>query len=290
MEVSHSTSFSYPNTNLKSHLSVFNYTDYRSFLKDAYTVQKQLRPRWSYGSWARQLGLKSSSTLIMIFNGQRNPGPILTKTLAEKLKLNPKETEYFCDLVALHKNRGDIERTVFLMEKLAKRRTGRTFEFLDHQAFSAVSHWHYYAIRELVQLPDFVEDVEKICKSLCFQVSPKQVSEAIATLIHLKLLARDGKRGLRISDTNIDTTSDTADEGIKRFHEQTLENARESLRLFQPSEREIVGTTFPVNRTQMAKAKKLIRKFQEDFADVLEDSSGDAIYHLEIAFFPVAIP
>ena len=51
---------------------------------------------------------------------------------------------------------------------------------------------------------------------------------------------------------------------------------------------EFFGTTFAMPRSNMAKAKKLIRKFNNEFCDLLEASPTDAIYHLEIALYPVA--
>lgn len=271
--------------------SVFHYSDYRSFLKDAYATQKKYRPRWSYGSWARQLGLKSPSTLVMILKGQRNPSSQLTHALANRLHLSSKETEFFFDLVQFQKFRQNAAMSALLMEKLTKisrQNSGRAFKFLDHQTFSAISSWYFAAIRELVQLSDFREDPEWICRRLLFPVTPKAAREAIEILLKLGLLERKPNGRLSLAQGELDTVSDVADEGVKRFHEQVLENAKTSLRRTPPSQREIVGTTFPVPHSKMGKAKQLIRKFQQEFCDLLEESPSDAIYHLEIAFFPVA--
>ncbi|MGK5089741.1 TIGR02147 family protein [Bdellovibrionota bacterium FG-2] len=75
--------------------TVLEYGDYRTYLKDRFESEKKRRKHWSYGVWAKELGLQSSSTLIMILNGDRNPGPKLIQQLARYLKLNNTESAHF---------------------------------------------------------------------------------------------------------------------------------------------------------------------------------------------------
>src|SRR5688572_29633530 len=82
-------------------MAIHDYLDYRDFLRDYVKGKRVANPQWSFAVWARQLGLKSPSTLIMIVNGQRHPSSKLAQTLAAQLKLNTNDTRYFLDLVKL---------------------------------------------------------------------------------------------------------------------------------------------------------------------------------------------
>jgi uncharacterized protein (TIGR02147 family) len=267
--------------------SLFEYSDYRVFLKDYFAEKKRTQRGWSLAVWARKLSLKSPSTLLMILQGTRNPGPELTAGLVRYFGFTPKEADFFGTLVQLAKHQGDTGMSVLLMERLSRDAAGGKFTFLDHDTFSAISRWYYYAIRELVQLPGFRENPYWIARNLKFTVSTKEVKEAIQRLLKLGLLTRGPRGKLIPAHGNLNTASDFASEGLKRFHEETLENAKQSLRKIAPSEREIQGSTFAIRRKDLPKAKELIRKFQDEFCSLLERTDGDALYHIELAFYPL---
>jgi uncharacterized protein (TIGR02147 family) len=267
--------------------SVFEYGDYRAFLNDHFLKSKVKKKTWSYGAWARQLGLKSSSTLIMILNGGRNPGPKLVQKLANQMKLKGAEVSYFEDLVRLSKVKNDQSLRVLLMERLKERHPKKHFQFLDAATFKAISSWHFYALREMVELPSFREDPEWISKILRFHVSPGEVQNAIEILVDKKLLKRTSAGKLTTSSTALDSGTDIANEGLKRFHEQMLDNARTSIRKCEVSDRDITGLTVALPHKNIARAKSMIRKFEEDFMSLLGSEPGEDIYQLEVAFFPL---
>lgn len=265
--------------------SIYGYSQFQHFLRDYVQEKKDLMPNWSYGVWARQMKLKSSSTLIMIVNGQRNPGPDLTKKLATFFKFNDKETEYFEALVRLQKAK-NMEETVERLEELQQQNPNVRLVDLDN--FRAMANWHYYAIRELVTQKDFREDYEWIAHYFSNRITAVQAKEVVDVLLKLQLLSRDKKGTLCVQDQHFKTPHDIADEGLKRFHNDVLELAQISLQNHSPQSREISGGTFAIQQSQLPKAKKLIRKFQMDLCRLLETKQGDAIYQLEVAFFPLS--
>ena len=271
-------------------LEIYGYCDHRLFLESTYCAKKKANTSWSYSVWAKQLGLKTKSTLIMVLKGQRLPSEDLTEKLAKYLKLSKKEEEYFFDLVHLAKCRSNKRLSVTLLEKISKSHRGVDSTFLDSGAFSSISCWYYYAIREMVQLPDFKYDVNWITNKLQYKVSTTEVRHAVKTLLRLKLLRQDHQGNLKIAQANINTSSDVADEGLKRFHEGILEKARAAVRTSEPKQRQISGTTFVMNRENMFKAKEMLRKFQDDFTDLFESKTGNSVFHFELALFPLTKP
>lgn len=255
------------------------------FLRDYVQEKKSSSPNWSYGVWARQMKLKSSSTLIMIVNGQRNPGPTLTKKFTAFFKFDEKESEYFTALVQLQKSK-NIEETVERLEELQQQNPN--VRLVDLDSFRAMANWHYYAIRELVTQKDFKENYEWIARYFSQRISAIQAKEAIEVLLKLGLLGRDKRGHLQVQDQHFKTPHDIADEGLKKFHTDVLQLAQHSLQTLSPQSREISGGTFAIQRSQIPRAKKLIRKFQMDLCRLLETRHGDAIYQLEVAFFPLS--
>ena len=62
-------------------INIFNYSDYREFLRDFFDMKKRVNPSWSYGLWSSKLGLNSISSITMVINGQRHAGKKIQKSL-----------------------------------------------------------------------------------------------------------------------------------------------------------------------------------------------------------------
>jgi uncharacterized protein (TIGR02147 family) len=266
------------------------YTDYRAFLAEYVRERKAANATWSYGVWARQLGLRSPSTLIMILNGQRHPGPRLVENLCRHFKLGKEDAAYFRDLVRLAKARSDVQLSLGLLKQLEQRHPGRGFRLLDQDSFLAISNWYCYAIRELVGLKGFREDAAWISRQLQFPVSAERVEDAIATLLRLGLLARNSRGRLIATSQHLDTKSDQGDAGLRRYHEQILAQAAQSLSTLPSREREVSGGCFAIRERDLPRAKELIRSFQIELCNELESRDGDRVYQIEVAFYPLTKP
>jgi uncharacterized protein (TIGR02147 family) len=263
------------------------FKDYRSFLLGHVQFKRAQNPQWSYTVWARQLGLKSSSTLIMILKGQRNPGRSLMDDFARYFRFDARERAYFADLVRLAKAHAEVQLSMNVLQELEQRNPGKGFRLLDRDTFLAVSNWHHFALREMVQLKDFREDLEWISANLQFPLKPEKIEEALQTLLRLNLITRDEQGRLRSTSTHLDTSTDVASEGLKRHHEQQLANAAHCLRALEPEKREISGGCFAIKAESLPRAKELIRSFAIKLCNELEVKDGDQVFQLELAFFPL---
>ena len=100
--------------------NVLEFSDYRSFLLASYESRRRSHRHFSLAAWARKLSLKSSSTLIMILKGDRNPSEQLVDTLNFDLGLCDDEAEYFRNLVQLEKAKTNTHLKNLILEKLPK--------------------------------------------------------------------------------------------------------------------------------------------------------------------------
>jgi len=269
---------------------VFEYVDYRTWLKDCHRARREARPGWSYHTWAKRVGLRSASTLVMIVGGQRNPSPRVVDALSRWGQLDPERSGYLHALVDLERRRKDPRAVAEILERIDTfgRRRPRGFQFLDHQKFSAVARWYYYAIREMTVMPAFQEDPHWIRSHLRFPVTIADVRAALNTLLSLGLLTRNERGRLQPGSAHLETSSETASAAIQQFHQEALTNAKVAIDTLPPERRELRGVTFALPRSRLPEARELLRKFQNDFCDLLEAGPADAVYHLEMAFYPVA--
>ncbi len=268
-------------------LSVLPFTDYRAFLAAHAQEMKRRNSLWSFGAWARHLGLRTTSSLTKIINGARNPGEVISKRLVDYFRFDSDEEQHFRDLVNLQKLRKHPQMNAFLLEKFGAKNELEDFIQVDEATFSTLSEWYCYAIREMVSLDGFLEDPNWISEKLLFSVPPMEVKKAIAKLIKSGLLKR-GKNGrLELGHVRINTKNDVASEAIRRYHEQSLDNAKTVLRTVAVDQREISSSTFGIDPKDMPEAKEMLRRFRKRFARSLEKQKGKQIYQLEVAFFPI---
>lgn len=266
--------------------NIYAFTDYRAFLVAYAQNARQKDPTWSYGRWARRLGLKGTASITMIIQGKREAGRKIEDSLVRYFRFSPKDAQYFRDLVRLHKIRHDPRLSVVLMEKMGRDYRKGSIRILDGDTFSVISNWYYWAIREMVRMDAFFEDPEWISKKLRFKVAPRDVSRALATLLKLNLLRRTPEGDLVVTDEEVTTDDDVASEGVKRYYEQMLENAKQAVRSVDVAEREFQGESFVMSSANLPKAKQLIREFREKFVKLVE-GGGDRVMQFQIQLFPL---
>lgn len=267
---------------------LFCQTDYRAVLRHAYAEKKKRNRKFSYSMWARQLGVRSRSTLGMMLNGQRHPGDRLVQRISTNLGFSAAESQYFTDLVALQKNaHTDVDVTLSLIERLRRRRDTPSFRFVDYETLEAISSWHCLAIRELAGMQDFREDPAWICNRLRFKISPKVAAQAVRRLLDLGMLKRDAQGRLHAVDAEVHVGAELKNLAIQRLHREALELSLESLTKVRVEDRDYQLTSLPMQAADLDEARAWIRKFQKDFCDRFEKRSGDHLFQLHLCLSPL---
>jgi uncharacterized protein (TIGR02147 family) len=89
------------------------------------------------------------------------------------------------------------------------------------------------------------------------------------------------------SEKNYRTPDDVVDSSLKKGNAETLDLARESLYRDAIDERDFTAVTVAVNPKNLRTAKEMIRKFQDDLCDRLEDGTRTEVYRLSVQLFPL---
>lgn len=266
--------------------SVFEFTSFRSFLKAYAEDSRRANPHWSLASWAKKLGLQGTASLTMVVNGQRSAGPHVTEALVRYFKFNEKEKRFFVNLINLDKVGNQPSLKYLVLDELRRLSPDKEFKLLDEKAFSTISNWFHLAIRQMVRLKSFKPDKKWIADHLIFPVTEKQVAEALQNLLDLNLI--ENKNGKWSKTTqHLSTANDLSAEAIKRFHEQSLENAKKAVREVPVEEREIRSVTLTFNPEKMTKAKELLREFCIHFDNVMDSDDGTNVYQMNIQLLPL---
>jgi len=173
---------------------VFNYMDYRLFLKDMYDYKKSINPQFSENAFifAAGFGKNSRGYLGLILKSKRNLTPKSIIGFSEAMGLNAKEAIFFENLVLFSQSESEKEKINYFerMKVGAQGEEAKIVEVLSSQ-YRFLNEWHLVALREVVNLSDFNESLDWIERKLKYKVKKDKIREGLEDLVKLGLLTRD---------------------------------------------------------------------------------------------------
>src|SRR3989344_4172440 len=259
---------------------VFEYTDYRSYLKSELASRCQKNPRYSLRSFASQLQV-SPGQLSRVINGSKNISQEKAIEVSAALNLKGKSQEYFCQLVHLESAKTHQSK-VFVQKKLNDLRPTRDFHTVELDTFKVISEWYHYALLEMTELRDFKSNPQWISRRL--GVSRPQVELAIERLKRLHLL-KEEKGTLKKTRETYLAVSDIPNDALQNFHRQTLDHAKESLTTQHPSERHISSVTMAIDPSKLKEAHELTRQYRVEMEKLLSSDRKEEVYQFAVQLF-----
>ncbi|WP_419172165.1 TIGR02147 family protein [Halobacteriovorax sp.] len=260
-------------------IDLFSYIDYRLYLEDVFSERKKLDRKYTFGKWAKELGISSVSGLTMILKGQRHPGPKLIKKLIENLKLNEKEADFFTSLVQAKKNaKGDEE----VFQVIAQKRVTDISKKERQVEFK----WEMALIREMLKWKNFNTTKDLSSLPIIFQ-SNEGYQEIIEQMKSSTIIKEEKK----IISLNPDYEPQYKLE-MSQFvplHQEICDLSDDSY--YMPKEQRILEhVLINVKKEDLTKARKKLYEFIQEFTDEFdrEDGSSDdhQIFNLTTLFFP----
>lgn len=271
-----------------SPVHIFNYLDYRAFLRDYYQQQKVEGSHFSFRAFAKRAGIRSFNFLQLVMKGQRDLSAEMAGHFARGCGLKSHEAEYFCELVAFGQAKTSEERNR-AYERLGRFRQFRAAHKLEPAQAAYYGTWYIPAIRELAMLPDFIEDPKWIAGTLRPSISPSQAREAVDTLCELGLLVRDVDGKLRQTNSLVTTGPGPLGHHVVNYHRVMLEQAARALDDVPREERDISALTLCVSERSFQQLKQRIEAFRQELLQLAElDGPPDHVVQLGFQLFPLS--
>lgn len=267
---------------------IFDYVDYRAFLRDYYVEQKARTCQFSFRAFAKRAGIRSFNFLQLVMKGQRDLSAQMAMHFARGCGLKGPEAEYFCELVAFGQAKTSEERNR-AYERLARFRQFRSLHQLEPAQSAYHNNWYMPAIRELVLLPGFVEDPKWIASMLRPAISPGQAREALATLQELGLLVRDRAGKLCQSSALVTTGPGPLGHHVANYHRVMIEQAARALDEVPRDQRDMSSLTLCVSAQAFENIRRRIAEFRQELLQLAElEGPADRIVQLGFQLFPLS--
>jgi uncharacterized protein (TIGR02147 family) len=271
--------------------SIYDFLDYRQFLRAWYDAEKNRLPAFSYRYFARKAGFASPNFLKLVIEGDRNLSAESVERFVEVLKLSDHEASFFRDLVSWNQARNLAEKNLLFEQVIASKRF-QEWRKLDASRLEYLRHWYYPAIRELAAHPDFEADPAWIGPRLWVKLSREEILRALEVLEKLGLLERDpgGRltRGERTLSTGPRVQGDELRVMAKHCLRELMEQASEALDKVPAPLRDIGAITVAVRPENVAELKERIQRFRREMLERCDQDDGASeVYQLNLQFFPL---
>lgn len=269
--------------------SIFDYSDYRQFIKDYYEGRKTLNPTFSFRYLAQKAGINSAPFFKFIIEGKRN---LTTATLLKTcvaLKLTDGEAEYFEDLVFFNQAKSVKEKNHFFEKLIRKQKQKNVRKILESQ-YDYFSEWHHCVVRELVCLFDFKNDFTKLARAVIPPITTRQASGSVKLLLRLGLI-KVVNGCYAQTDTIISTGYGITSHQVANFQIMMLKKAIAAFDASPPSQRLTSATTFTFSQKTFKGCIEKLRKLRSELLEMArQDEAADCVYELTLNLFPMSNP
>jgi uncharacterized protein (TIGR02147 family) len=260
---------------------IFNYLDYRSFLKDRIAYLQSKNKKYSQRWIAKKAGFKSPQLISMILSGQRSLSSTNAQLLSLALDLSDKEEEYFLLTVDLA-HLDNSEKQMELVAKIKTHFKNGLFKEISDEGLEYIRKWYYPAFREMVALKNYNDSAETSAEALGLTV--EQIQEARNLLLELKYLElKDGK--LQRTQPSLHAPNFVSPVVMAHYHLQMLEKSFNALSLAR-EHRYFDNLTIAVPKKLLPEMHEMIRRWIREL-DLLAESypQKDEVYQLNLQFF-----
>jgi uncharacterized protein (TIGR02147 family) len=263
--------------------NIYNFSDYRDFLKDRYRQLKEADPLFSFRFFSKQAGFGSPNYLKLVMDGKRNLSAEAIGKFAKGLRLDNHESEYFRYMVEYNQCENVHKKKVYEAKLLYLRELFKV-KTLIPELYDYYHEWYHAAIREVVKKGKVKNEPGVIGQSLVPAISDDEARNSINLLIKLNFVS-EGPDGCLISTENTEVDSTSAAMAQKIYYEQMAELAAQSLYTQGPETQDFESITLSLPQNKVGELRVKIRELMVSLGASSTHNAGDSVYQLNVQLF-----
>jgi uncharacterized protein (TIGR02147 family) len=269
--------------------SIFEYLDYRKFLRDFYEEKKTRNYFYSFRYMAHKIGM-DHSLLVKVLLGKRHITSESIKKLAALCGFSAVEAKYFETLVNFEKARSESQSKIYFEKLLSlKRHTARRIEEYHYEYFKK---WYYAAIRSLFDFYEFKgDDYQRLGKRLNPRITESEAREAVALLEKLGFVKKTPEGIFKPCEAHVSTGEKWDSLAIKNYQKETIALSLSSLERDPKETRDISTVTMSITEEGMKEIREIIKECRGTITKMVDEMNGekrDRVYQLNMQFIPLS--
>lgn len=264
-------------------LNIFEYRDFRRYLKDYYKQKKERISGYSYRRMAKEFGFGASNFLHLVIQGKRNLALDVIDRLSKVFKWCVEDKSYFKILVQFNQEINPQKKQEF-KKKLAQLKTQKNIQ-LSPQEDAYFSRWYIPVIREIIALKSYVNNLNWISRKIRPGIGEEEVKTALEILKNLGLIKKDKGKWVQ-AEEHLTTGNDVPSKALHELHKKFLDLAMKALD-YPLQEREITAMTMSLSKEHFERLKKKLIEFRDEIQHDIKEMKDDPeiVSQLNIQFF-----
>jgi uncharacterized protein (TIGR02147 family) len=267
--------------------SIFDYTDYRKYLRDFYAWAKANKRGFSHRAFMAKTGMSGPNYFKRVMDGVHDLTDNSIPKFASALELTDSEANYFKYLVYFNQA-ATLDEKDRCFGVLMDLKTPHSHYVLEKAQYDYYKDWFNIAIREMLSFFPYKDNAKEMAKRLSPPVPPKKVKKAIELLEGLGLVEKAEDGSYRAASKFVLTDPDVQSLFIPKFHQAMTRLAEEAITRFPKDERYFSSSTVSVSERTYKEIIEVIRATRKEvLRKVGEDQEPERVYHLNMQLFPL---
>ena len=263
--------------------NIYNFSDYRDFLKDRYRQLKETDPLFSFRFFSKQAGFGSPNYLKLVMDGKRNLSAEAIGKFAKGVRLDNHESEYFRYMVEYNQCDNPHKKKVYEAKLLYLRELFKV-KTLIPELYDYYHEWYHAAIREVVRKGKIKNEPTVIGQSLVPAISDEEATNSINLLKKLNFVS-EGADGILVATDSTEIDSTSAAMAQKIYYEQMAELAAQSLYTQGPETQDFESITLSLPQSKVEELRTRIHELMVSLGATQTHNAGDAVYQLNVQLF-----
>jgi uncharacterized protein (TIGR02147 family) len=273
--------------------SIFAYSDYRAFMRDAF-AEKKASSRFSWREFAKRAGYSSPVFLKLVSEEKSSLSTEGIERVGLALGLTDKEQAFFRLLVEFthETNNAKKQRLFKEMRRIALLCKSSVLEANQYDYYK---EWYHSVIRELApnvsrELGSNVSLESEIAQLLVPKVPVATVKASLALLVKLGLLEKNSNGKYIQTEKHLTTGDNISSMAVRKHHENMAVLALAALESAPKEERDVSGITMGLSEAGFEALKAELANFRRKVKEIVKESESEeeSVYRLNLQLFPLS--
>lgn len=268
-------------------VNIFEFTDYREYLKAYFAERKKIDPKFSHRWLSQRLDLATSNFIMLVMQGKRNLNPRICFKISRVFKHSRNEASYFENMVNFNQEKNNKDKDFYFSQMSALRKKLK-IDNIEEWQYEYYTNWYNPVIRELITSPGYNGDLTILARTLYPAITHAQAKRSIELLLKLGFIKKENG-GYVQSSTFIGTQPEINSLAVVNFHRKMGELALLALDRIPKEERNISSSTIFISGKTFDIIRNKIVDFKKDIMELVNSNSEEEkVYHLNVQIFPVS--
>ncbi len=269
-------------------INLFEYLDYRKFLKEWYEYHKKNTRGFSFRSFSKAAGFGSPNFLKRVMDGTRNLTASSLQGVMKGIGLNKQESEFFKCLVNFNQSESHEDKNLHYQKIITSQKFSR-LKPLQKDQYEFCSTWYHPIIRELVVMEEFDGTPEWLAKTVRPSITPQLAKKSVELLERLQFIKKTGPKKWIQTEPVVTTGHEAISLTSLNYHKNVLDLVKHQLARTYPQERDVSALTLGVKKGRLPQIKKKIQEFRAEILQLVsEDASPEDVVLLSMQLLPVS--